>query len=134
MYRLCLMVLFVLTLVWTIGCGSPPPKGAAPAATVKGTINMDGKPLPAGELHFGSEGVPPRVLQVTNGAFSGEAPVGKNQVELFIYVEGPPTEKYPGVPTKKNTAPAKYSGPKTPLEATVTTGGTNDFKFDVKSK
>jgi hypothetical protein len=79
-------------------------------------------------------GVPPRIVQISNGTFSGEAPIGKNQVEVFVYVEGPPTDKYPGVPTKKNTTPAKYWGPNTTLDATVAAGAANEFKFDLKSK
>jgi hypothetical protein len=133
MYRFCLTIGFSLALVWNFGCG-PAPKGAAPAANVKGTINIDGKSVPTGEIHFGMSGFPPRVLQIKDGAYSGEAPVGKNQVEVFIYAEGPPSEKYPGVPTKKNIAPVKYWGPKTTLEATVDARGTNEFKFDLNSK
>jgi len=97
---------------------------------------MDGKPLPTGELHFGIPGVPPGVLNVKDGTFSGSAPVGKNKVELFIYVEGPPRpdKKYGDTPTKTNTAPGKYWGPNTALEATVEAGKPNEFKFEVTSK
>ena len=112
MYRPCLAICFSLALVWNIGC-TPPPKGAAPAASVKGTANIDGKPIPTGEIHFGMMGVPPRVLKITDGTFSGQAPIGKNQVEVFIYAEGPPSEKYGGTSTKKNTTPEKYWGPNT---------------------
>src|SRR5262249_9055576 len=101
---------------------------------VKGTVNIDSKPLPTGEIHFGMTGVPPRVLQITDGTFGGEAPIGKNQVEVFIYVEGPPSEKYPGERSKKNTAPDRYWWPKTILAAPATASGTNEFKFDITSK
>jgi hypothetical protein len=134
MYRFCLVVCFVLGLMWNTGCSGPPPKGAAPAANVKGIANIDGKPIPSGEVHFGQEGVPPSVLKITDGTFSGDAPIGKDKVEIFIYVEGPPSAKYPGVPTKKNIVPQKYWGPKTMLDATVNAGGGNEFKFDIKSK
>jgi hypothetical protein len=131
MYRLCLAIGFGLALVWTFGCGQAP-NAAAPAASVKGTVNIDGKPVPTGELHFGMEGVPPRVLQIKDGTFSGEAPIGKNQVELYIWVEGP--ESKPGRPSKNNVAPARYWGPKTILAAEVKAGGSNEFKFDITSK
>lgn len=133
MYRLCLALGFGLALVWNFGC-TPAPRGAAPAAHVKGTVHIDGKPVPTGEIHFGMTGVPPRVLKISDGGFSGEAPIGKNQVEVFIYVEEPPSEKYPGTPTKKNTTPDKYWGPNTTLEATVNAKGTNEFKFAITSK
>src|SRR5437667_394297 len=133
MYRFCLAIGFGLALVWNFGC-APAPKGAAPAASVKGTVHIDSKPIPTGEIHFGITGYPPSVLQITNGTYSGEAPLGKNQVEVFIYIEGPPSEKYPGTPTKKNTIPDKYWGANTTLEATVNASGSNEFKFDITSK
>jgi hypothetical protein len=133
MYRVCFAICFGLPLVWTFGC-TPPPNGPAPAARVKGTVHIDGKPVPSGKIHFGMIGVPPRVLNIADGTFAGEAPIGRNQVEVFIYAEGPPSEKYPGTPTKKNTTPDKYWGPNTILEATVAAGGTNEFKFDITSK
>ena len=92
---------------------------------------MDGQPLPAAELHFTANGVPPTVLVVKDGAFAGEVPVGQYQVELFINVEGPPVEKYGGTRTTTNAAPQKYWGPKTTLSATVNVGEPNEFKFDL---
>jgi hypothetical protein len=132
MYRFCLAICFGLALVWNLGCG-PAQQGAVPTANVKGTVNMDGKPLPTGELHFGMTGVPPSVVQISNGTFSGEAPVGKNQVEVFIYAERG-SEKYSGERSKINIAPEKYWGPKTALSATVSASGPNEFKFDITSK
>ena len=133
MYRTCLAICCAVALVWGLGCGSAPP-GAAPAAPVKGTVTLDGKALPTGEVHFSMPGVPPKVLEVKDGTFSGEAPVGKNQVEVFVYTEGPASTKYGGVRPKINTTPERYWGPKTELSAPVEAGGTNDFKFDITSK
>jgi len=115
------------------GCGSGQ-NGLPPVAAVKGTIQLDGQPVPTGELHFGMAGVPPQVLQITNGTFSGEAPVGKNKVEVFIYQEGPPSGKYGGAASKVNVAPPKYWGPTSMLEATVNASGTNEVKFEMTSK
>lgn len=133
MYRVCLAVSLSLALVWNFGC-APEKEAAAPAAKIKGTINMDGKPIPSGEVHFGMVGVPPAVLQIVDGTFSGEVPIGKNKVEVFIFVEGPPSEKYRGVATTKNIVPEKYWGPHTALEAMVKASGTEDFKFNITSK
>ena len=133
MVRSGLAICLGLVLVWSVGC-APAPNGPAPAAHVTGTIKLDGQPIPTGEIHFGMLGVPPSVLEIKNGAFAGEAPIGKNQVEVFIYVEGPPSDKYPGVATKQNTTLDKYWGPSTTLEATVSAGVANEFKFDIYSK
>jgi len=133
MYRLCLVIGFLLVLGWNVGC-APEKKDTTPVAAVKGAVKIDGKPVPSGELHFGVSGVPPRVLEIKDGAFAGEAPIGKNHVELYIYVEGPADKKYGGTRSKINTAPEKYWGTNTTLEATVTDGGPNEFKFDLTSK
>jgi hypothetical protein len=134
MCRLRLAICFALALVWTVGCSGR--TGPPPTAAVKGTINMDGKPLPTGELHFGVHGAPPSVLKVKDGAFSGQAPIGQNKVELFILTDGPPSQKYqgPGAASKINTAPGKYWGPNTALDAAVGATGSNEFKFDISSR
>ena len=134
MYRFLLAIGIGLAIVWSSGCSGPPPKGLPPATSVKGTINMDGKPVPAGEIHFGMLGVPPRALKITDGTFSGEAPIGNNQVEVYIYVEGPANPRYPDVPTKINTVPKKYWGATTTLKATVDASGQKEFHFDITSK
>ena len=133
MYRLSLAVCIGLAIVWNPGCSGDGKKGPPPAAPVKGTINLDGNPVPTGEIHFGMLGVPPKVLTITDGAFSGEAPVGENQVEVYIYEEGPPAPTVPDEPTKINVAPAKYWGPNTELKATVTESGPNEFSFEMTS-
>ena len=96
----------------------------------------DGKPLPTGELHFGVHGAPPSVLKVKDGTFSGQAPIGQNKVELFILADGPPNPKYKesGAASKINTAPGKYWGPYTALDAPVSATGPNEFKFDISSR
>lgn len=132
MDRFCLATCIGLAFVWNSGCG-PAPRPQAPTAAVTGTVNMDGEPVPTGEVHFGMLGVPPRLLEITDGTFSGEAPVGENQVEVYIYKEEP-NPRYPDNPTKTNTVPNKYWGPRTILKATVEDGGPNDFNFDVTSK
>jgi hypothetical protein len=134
MYRLCLAITFALALVLTFGCSGRP--GPAPTADVKGTINMDGKPLPTGELHFSVHGSPPSVLKVKDGTFAGQAPIGQNKVELFIFVDAPINPKYKeGVATATiNTAPGKYWGPNTALDAAVSATTANDYKFNVSSK
>lgn len=136
MPRSCFALCLALPLAWLCGCGSSKPEGATPTATVKGTVTMDGKAIPAGEVHFGMTGVPPKVLEIKDGAFAGEAPVGKNKVEVFVYVEGPapPPGKYGGERPKTNTTPQKYWGANTTLSAQVDAGGANEFKFALTSR
>ena len=131
MLRFCLASCTVLALVLVIGCTSPP-KGAAPAAKVSGIIKMDQKPVPTGELHFSVPGYPPTLVEIKDGNFSGDAPIGKNKVEFIIFAETPKTEK--GAVGKNIISPQKYWGPDTVLEATVKEKGPNDFKFDLSSK
>src|ERR1043165_3962573 len=134
MTRFCCVFGFAAVLGCNPGCSSSPP-GVPPAAQVKGTVTMDGKAVPTGEIHFGAPGVPPRVLAIKDGAFSGEAPVGKNQVEVFVYTEGAAVRgKHGGEGSKTNTVPQKYWGTNTTLSAPVTADGTNDFKFSLTSR
>ena len=117
------------------GCNSgpaqPPP---TPTAAVTGKLTVDGKPAPTGEVHICQPGVPPSVLKVTDGSFSGTAPVGANIVEVYIHKEGPPNPRYPETPTKINTVSPKFWGPKTTLKATVDAKKPTELKFDVTSQ
>jgi hypothetical protein len=115
-----------------VGCGKGKPK-PVPAA-VKGAVTLDGKALPDGEIIFTASGFAPVILPIKDGAFSGEANVGKNAVEVRAYKVGPPLSTDPkGAPTKTNYIPAQYND-KTTLSADVAADTTNDFKFDVTSK
>jgi hypothetical protein len=128
MYRYSFALGFGLVLVWIVGC-TQPPNGLPPSASVTGTVNMDNKPIASGEIHFSMMGVPPSALTIKDGAFSGPAPIGKNMVEVFIYVESGPADK----PSKKNIIPERYWGPNTTLDAEVTAAGPNEFKFNLTS-
>lgn len=132
MFRFCLAIGLLCCLVLCIGCTSPP-KGAAPATKVSGIVNMDGKPIPTGEIQFTVVGYPPIVLEIKDGNYAGEAGIGKNHVEVFVYKEGPVVGKY-GKRDKQNTTLEKYTGLNTVLEANVEVGAANEFKFDLVSK
>ena len=123
---------FVLAVL--AGCGSPKPPGGPETAKVKGVATIDGRPISAGELHFVLAGAPPKVVEIKDGAFAGEATVGANKVEAFIYAETKEAEKYGGARSKVNTVPPKYWGPNTALSAEVTPAGPNEFKFAITSK
>jgi hypothetical protein len=118
--------------VGALGCEErkkPPP----PAAPVKGTVTLDGKPMPEGEIIL-SLGETPSVLVIKDGAFAGTALTGSNHVEIRAFKVGPPLSTDPNKePTKVNFIPSRYNVSST-LTADVTTGGTNEFKFDVTSR
>jgi len=133
MYRFTLLVCFVgLAFVWNSGCDSGLKR--PPIVQIKGTVNLDGKPMTQGEIRFEVAGEPGHELQVKDGAFSGEANIGKNRVEVKMYKEGPPLSTDPEKkPTKINVIPAQYNS-QTKLSAEITSSGASDLKFDVTSK
>jgi hypothetical protein len=133
MNRIHAAIACALLTISASGCGSDRP--APPTSVnVKGTVYLDSKRVATAEIHFSVEGVPPRVMPVKDGTFAGDAPAGKNKVEVYIYVDGPPSEKYPGTVTKINVSPERYWGASTVLGANVEEGGANEFKFDLTSE
>jgi hypothetical protein len=129
MLRICLAFFVVITLMLgSMGC-NPPAKGAAKSHPVKGVVNLDGKPMAEGEIHFEVTGYPPAVLPIKDGSFAGDAPEGKNKVQI-LRLEKPKAEKDKPESVGKNTIPAKWNTAST-LEATVPG---SDFKFDITSK
>jgi len=129
MSRLCVFGFFIVVAV---GCSSS--SGDTPMTAVKGTINLDGKALSEGEVTFAMGNTFSELMAVKDGTFSGKAAVGKNQVSVRAYKAGPPLSTDPmKAPTKINIIPDRFNI-KTELQAEVTSGGANDFKFDVKSR
>ena len=113
MLRLTGVVLFLLVASVLAGCSSnsnaPPP-----LAQVSGKVTLDGEPMAGGEVRFSITGFPPKVLEVKNGAFSGEVFTGKNRVEVVWDVDGGPHPMEPEKTIKTNKIAAKFSGPNTP--------------------
>lgn len=126
-------LLCLLLLVAALGCvdaKKPPP----PAAPVKGTVTLDGKPLPEGEIILSLTGEAPSVLTVKDGAFSGTALSGKNRVEIRSYKLGKPLSTDPEkTPTKKNFIPERYNVA-SQLTADVAVGAANDLAFEVTTR
>lgn len=115
------------------GCASSVPE--LKKAPVKGTVQLDGKPMADGEVSFGIVGEPPVVIPVVNGAYAGEAPVGPTRVEVRAYRQGQPVmmgdQQFGG--DKENYLPAKYNL-QTTLKADVTAAGPNEFNYEVTSQ
>ena len=123
-----------LLLVSCVGCSSKSP--GPTLADVKGSVNLDGQPLPSGEVMFVVPGEHTAVLPVTGGEFTGQAAVGANRVEVYSYQMGGAVvdmngEKFGG--EQENIIPAKFNVNST-LTAQVESQGGGEFKFDVTSK
>ena len=123
---------FALALAGLTGCKS---STTAPAVVpVKGTVNLDGKPMAGGEVRFIAPGQPAQVIEIkSDGTFSGQAYVGKNQVEVVWDQDGPPNPMEPATPIKVNVVAPQFSGADSRLSADVGSGGASDLKFDVTS-
>ena len=120
-------------LLFLGGCDSKPK-----TVTVSGTVKLDDKPLPEGEVTLvNAAGLPPDVFPVKDGKFSGQAKPGKVKVEISVYKEGqpPPPGGTPaeGPPSKENSLPARFNA-ETILTAEVTASGLNPSEFKVESK
>lgn len=119
--------------VHIVGCDERK-KSPPPAASVKGTVKLDGKLMPEGEIILSVSAETPTVLAVKDGAFAGTALTGTNRVEIRAFKVGPPLSTDPKKePTKVNFIPARYNA-KSTLTAEVTTGGSNEFNFQVTSR
>jgi hypothetical protein len=131
-YRGSIYLALVTLLLAAVGCGSSMP--ALKNAPVKGTVQLDGKPMTEGEVSFGIAGEVPIIIPVVNGAYVGEAVQGANRVEVRAYRQGTPVmmgdQQFGG--DKENYIPAKYNLQST-LKADVTAAGPNEFNFEVTS-
>ena len=107
-----------------------------PRAAVSGSVTVDGQPLERGVVMFDPQnGTVPTTLDVVNGKFAGEAPVGKNRVEISapreVAMEG--AEDDDGAKVQEETLPAEYNAEST-LTKDVTEGGPNTFDFELKTR
>lgn len=130
MLRFMIGVALGLAVVGCVGKGGPP------SSPVKGTVHLDGKPLPDGEIAFFTPGEIPSTLEVKNGAFAGKANDGKSRVEVYQYRIGAApmmAGAKVGDASRENTLPARYNAEST-LTAEVVPGKDNEFKFDLTSK
>jgi hypothetical protein len=113
-------------LVVISGCSpqnAPPP----PTAKITGKVTLDGKPMAEGEVQFSVGGQPVKICPIKDGAFSGDAFVGKNRVQVQLLKDGPPSTTDAKKPMKINAVTHAD------LEAEVTKDGPNAFTFEVTS-
>lgn len=129
--RFALLAFAVCSL--TAGCSREPVP-----VQVKGTVQLDGKPMPEGEVHFVTNGKPPEIIPVKDGTFEGKAMPGERQVQFAKYR---PATIPPGVPKsmhaliaqgKENYLPAKYHR-ESKMTVEVKDSGVNEFSFEITS-
>jgi hypothetical protein len=132
MNRYALAVCVGLVIVCNSGCGKPARRVAPPLRSVKGTVNLDGKPMADGEIWFDRYGEPVKIFQIKNGIYAGEAHEGENRVEIRAFKDAPGVGSIKGEPItlKMNIIPAEFNT-ESDLKADVTASGANDFKFDI---
>lgn len=102
---------------------------------VRGTVTLDGKPLPVGVIYFKTiqTGALDSV-EIKEGKFEGQAQLGDRRVEICSYETLPPQASDPmATASQKNTIPPKYNLEST-LTANVTQDGPNEFRFEVSSR
>ena len=117
-------------LLAAAGCA----KGEPTPVPVKGTVELNGKPLASGTVYLSApDGKPPAQGEVVNGAFSLESLPGERRVEVRHYVEVKGKKGPAGEPLTTDTIPAKYNTNST-LKATVTEAGPNEFHFKLDTK
>lgn len=106
------------------------------SVSIGGTIKLDGKPLPSGEVYFSLPGQVPSIFQVKDGSFVGEVKQGTHRVEICAYRARKDVVAMPGqnmTPPPENYIPEKYNA-KSELTAEVVASGSNQFNFDLSSK
>lgn len=132
MTRFLSCVSLVLTLL-ILGCGGGPPKDKP--VPVSGTVKLDGKPLPEGEITFSGDGKAPETLAIANGSFSGQVRPGKRTVMFAVYKETriKPMPDAPEEVGKVNTLPEKLREER-PLDEEIKADGSTKLTFDLTSK
>ncbi len=124
-----------ILLVFLAGCGPHEPY----PVPVKGTVQLDGKPLPDGKITFVTNGKAPETLDIKDGQFEGQATWGERKVEIASYIPYRiPANARPELRElmkggKENILPARYHR-QSKLKADVKEVGENTFTFDLASQ
>ena len=130
------LALLAIGLAFVVGCGS----GRPPRVPVTGVVVYRGKPLDSANVTFMPKGGRPasgltdaqgRFLLRTFDADDG-ALEGGHVVCISKNVPDPNDKKMSPLPQFISILPSRYSMPmESPLKATVTAKGPNDFRFEV---
>lgn len=116
------------------GCGRPR-RPQPERATVSGTVRLDGKPIPMGEIIFlALSGDAVDKLPIADGAFSGSVTVGPQRVQFasFTTVKRSIFPDKPPENVRENSLPARL-GADSSHTATIQAGTNPPLNFDLQS-
>ena len=115
-----------------LGCGGKPEE---PTGTVSGSVTLDDKPMPEGEVAFARPGRASTILEVKDCSFSGQVPEGTYRVEIYMYeeVEVVPMEGEAPIIDRRNVLPSKYNL-ESQEQAEISAAGSNSFEFSASTK
>lgn len=126
------------SLAFLAGCAGEGSPKITNRADVAGTVNLDGKPLAEMEatISFVLPGEAPAVLDIKEGKFSGQAPIGNPRVEIRAMKQGEPTlmDGKPVEGSGKYNFIAPQFNDQSTLTAKIPAGGNKDLKFDVEAQ
>jgi hypothetical protein len=127
---------FALALGWAFcsGCGGDP--GELPTVRVSGTLNVDGKPVSKGTVHFQPVKGPAATGIVQDGKFTlttyndGDGVIpGKNRVSVEVIDEVPTKD---GDTTSKSLIPSKFMNPdKSGIQLDVRPSGYSNLQISI---
>jgi hypothetical protein len=114
-----------------VGCGASGPR----TYKVVGTVTLDGKPLPDGDIQFLPQD---RALsidggRIEDGEFEFEAKPGTKKVSIRAARPAPGLKAVNGDPINVDYIPERYNA-KTTLTAEVAATDQNQFEFKLTSK
>lgn len=126
---------FAVCMFTLSGCGGP--SGPAPVSqvTVAGTVNLDGKPLPEGQIVFTSPGMSGALIPIKDGKFEGKSGTGEKRAEIRAFRPGTPVMMgdKPGPTVEENYIPARFNTD-SKVTVKIEAAGRKDLRFDVESQ
>jgi hypothetical protein len=133
-----------LALLSAAGCGG----GDRPPAyvSVTGTVTLDGKPMPDGQIMFTTDGRPPTIMDIVDGQYKGQAMVGTNKIQITRMRDSAkvtarlPAEAQTRIRARadspvaqEETIPATWNSKSNQVRE-IADGAENKFDFDIRVK
>jgi hypothetical protein len=131
-----ILVSICFAVCFAVGCGSKS-SDRVERARVSGTITLDGRPLTTGKIFFDSRsGEPPVILEIVDGRYEGNAPVGPITISIVstrqttmkeeLGVDGPGYDEI----TEIDVLPERYKN----MSREVRSGDQNTFDFELQGE
>jgi hypothetical protein len=134
--RSLLLALLVSLAGWGLGSGCGGDSGELPTVRVSGTLNVDGKPVSKGTVHFHPEKGPAATGIVQDGKFTlstykdGDGVIpGKNRIAVEVVEEVPMKD---GDTASKSLIPVKFLNPdRSGLQLEVRPSGYSNLELNL---